>query len=47
MKKYNDGLEFEEEKLIRKIDTLKLQVREYENKIKKLEEINKILKENA
>lgn len=45
--KYNDGLEFEEEKLIRKIDTLKLQVREYENKIKKLEEINKILKENA
>lgn len=47
IKKYNEGLGFKEEQLIDKINTLKLKVKEYERKIKKLEEVNKILKDNA
>lgn len=47
VKKYNEGLGFKEEELNNKIISLKKQVEKYENKIKKLEEINKILKENT
>jgi hypothetical protein len=46
VKKHNEAIGFETDKLIAKIDGLKEQVRAYENKVKKLEEINKLLKEN-
>jgi transposase len=47
VKKHNEAIGFETDKLIAKIDGLKEQVKTYENKVKKLEEINKLLKENA
>jgi hypothetical protein len=47
VRKHNEAIGFEEQKLIAKIDDLKKQVKSYENKVKKLEEVNKILKENA
>lgn len=47
VKKHNKAIGFETDKLIAKIDSLKEQVKVYESKVKKLEEINKLLKENA
>lgn len=47
VRKHNEALNVEAEKLTMKIDGLKLQVREYENKVKKLKVINKLIKENA
>lgn len=47
VRKHNEAIGFEADKLIAKVDGLKEQVKAYESKVKKLEEINKLLKENA
>lgn len=46
VKKHNEILGFETEKLITKIDDLELQVKKYENKVKKLKEVNKLINED-
>jgi len=45
--KYNEGLQFKEQELIKQINYLELQVKEYENKLKDLKQLDEILKKYA